>query len=167
MCAVAVHPRRACGCRRAVPARFRIILSANVCKNPLQIRFSSGKSEKSPQRTSLRWGSPSRRDAIHGVSPARGDTPAPAFFPRVGHAGRGRRDESRLYAAGIQPRPAFFPCVGHAGRERRDKSRLYAADTPAAAGVVTRWRWHFFNTENAIFSSARSFARKYAKIRKT
>jgi len=115
MCAVAVHPRRACGCRRAVSAHYRTILSANVCKNPLQIRFSSGKSEKSPQRTSLRRGSPSRRDAIHGVSPARGDTPAPAFFPRVGHAGRGRRYESRLYAAGIQPRPGILSLRGPCG----------------------------------------------------
>ncbi len=65
------------------------------------------------------------------------------------------------------PAPAFFPCVGHAGRERRDKSRLYAGGHPRR-----RWCRHsvavaFFNTENAIFSSARSFARKYAKIRKT
>ena len=92
-----------------------------------------------PRHSSPAWAMRDVGDAMNRVSTQRASSPAPAFFPRVGHAGRGRRD----------------------------KSRLYAADTPAAAGVVTRWWWHFFNTENAIFSSARSFARKYAKIRKT
>ena len=50
---------------------------------------------------SRRMGYPPRRDAIHRVSPARGAAPPQYLSRGVGHPVGERRDESRLYAAGI------------------------------------------------------------------
>ena len=63
-----------------------------------------------------RRGSPPRRDAIHRVSPARGKPRHDIPPHRAGHAGRERRDESRLYAG-------KFPCGGMSTASRSHAAR--------------------------------------------
>ena len=63
-----------------------------------------------------------RRDAIHRVSPARGDSPAGAFFSRGGPCGG-------VGARNGAPPMSFFSALGRPGGDGRDESRLYVADS--------------------------------------
>ena len=75
-----------------------------------------------------------RRDAIHRVSPARGDSPAGAFFSRGGPCGG-------VGARNGAPPMSFFSALGRPGGDGRDESRLYVADIPCGWGDTFAAAW--------------------------